>query len=169
MSNLTFERHWQTQALVTALLTLRDGDRMSFADLAQLAGVPIDDVRKRRLYRAKLILQRDHHVLIDTISGFGVVRLPQERVTVPVEKRQIRIRGAAHRIVNTVRDGITDFNRLPTEIKTAAWTSRAVAGAVLLATSKRANRTLRGQVEASNGQLKIGRTLELLRKGNLKP
>lgn len=163
MSKSIPDRHQHTQALVAALIALPSADVVTFDELSRLSGVPVDDIRTRRLQRAKKIAERDHHVLIDTVSGVGVRRLSQDEIGVPIAKRRTRIRGAARRIVNSIRDGITDFDKLPAEVKTTAYASRAVAGAVLLATSPRSEKLLKGQVETANGELKIGRTLELLK------
>jgi hypothetical protein len=164
MSKVTNDRHWQTQDLVAVLIAIPVNEVVKYDELSRLSGVPALDIRARRLQRAKKIAERDHHVLIDTLTGVGVRRLPQEEVGVPIAKRRTRIRGAARRIVASIRDGITDFDKLPGDVKTTAYASRAVAGAVLLATSSRSAELLKGQVETANGELNIGRTLELLKK-----
>lgn len=159
-----FTMHRQTRALVLALTTLKDGETISFEDLAILASVPVDDIRKRRLWSAKKIIERDHHILIETISGIGVRRLHQDAVVIPIEKRRVRVRGAAIRIVNTIRDGITNFDDLPKDVKTTVWATRAVAGAVLLVSSPRSERKLKKCTEIENGGIRVGRTFELLTK-----
>lgn len=162
MNKPTYERHWQTQSLVKVLIALKENEVVSYDELSRLSDVPREDIRTRRLQSAKKIAERDHHVLIDTVNGVGVRRLPQDQVAVPVSKRRTRIRGAARRIVNTIRDGITDFEKLPGDVKTMAYANRAVAGAVLLATSPRSEKVLKEHA-AANGEINVGRTLEMLK------
>jgi hypothetical protein len=162
MSKEAYERHWQTQALVDALSAIASEASVPYEELSRMSGVPVEDIRERRLQSAKKIVERDHHILIDTIRGFGVRRLTQEDIAVPLTKRRTRMRGAARRNINSIRDGITDFEKLPVDVRSAAYTHRAVAGAVLQATSYRSEKLLKQHT--SNGELNIGRTLELLKE-----
>jgi hypothetical protein len=153
--------NWQTQKLVDVMTTL-DLGVTSYARLAELCEVDVDAV-KRRLTVARSIVLRDHHVIIDTVRGVGVVRLAQSEVTTPVERQRNRARSAARKGRKLIADGVTDWDTLDSVTKTQLWTESAVLGAIVQATDHHSRKRIQAQVEVANEQLNIGRTMELLK------
>jgi hypothetical protein len=73
------------------------------------------------------------------------------------------MRSAARKGVKLITRGVTDFEKLPAETRSTLYMERAVFGTVMLATDKSSRRVLKEHAETTNGELKIGRTLELLK------
>lgn len=160
------ERHHETQRLADVLATLPENSPIDYASLAQLSNLSVVGV-KRRYQTARRIALHDRHVLIETVRGIGVVRIPQDGVNAPVTRHLNRARSAAKRGKNTIKHGITDFEKLPRDVKTQTFVQQAQLGALMLFTSKRARKRLGGAVETANGKLDVGRSLEVM-KGSLK-
>lgn len=118
---------------------------------------------KKRLQSAKKIALVEHHVVIDSVRGVGVARLSQEHVTAPVAKARGRMRSAARTGIRLIKNGVTDFEKLSGDVKSTLYMERAVFGTVVLATDRTSRRILKEHAETTNGELKIGRTLELLK------
>lgn len=156
------DRHWQTQALVDVFIGLKENEVVAYVELAKRCKIDESAVKKR-LQSAKKIARDEHHVVIDAVRGVGVARLSQENVTAPVARARGRMRSAARTGMKLIRNGITDFEKLPQETKTTLYMERAIFGTVMLATDKSSRRMLKEHAETTNGDLKIGRTLELLK------
>lgn len=156
------ERHWQTQALIDAFVTLAENQAATYEQLAAMCKVDVAAV-KRRLQGAKKVALSDHHVIIETIRKVGVVRLAQAKVTVPVERHRGRMRSAARRGIKLIEKGVTDWNALDRHTKSTLFMERAVFGATVLVTDQRSRRVLKEHAETTNAELNIGRTLELVR------
>lgn len=156
------ERHWQTQALVDVFVGLKENEVVPYVDLAKKCKIDVESVKKR-LESAKKIALHDHRAIIDTVRGVGVVRLGQENVTAPVARQRNRMRSAARRSTKLIQRGVTDFEKLPKETRTTLYMEQAVAGTVMLATSQVGRRAIAEHAAATNSELKIGRTLELLK------
>lgn len=156
------ERHWQTQALVDAFVGLKENEVTPYEALAKLCKIDVAAVRKR-LQSAKKIALVEHKVIIDTVRGVGVARLAQEHVTAPVAKARGRMRSAARTGTRLIKNGVTDFEKLSSDTKSTLYMERAIFGTVLLATDRSSRRILKEHAETTNGELRIGRTLELLK------
>lgn len=156
------ERHWQTQSLVDVFAGLKENEVVPYADLARLCKIDEPAVRKR-LQSAKKIVLRDHSIIIETVKSIGVCRITQELVTAPVGKAMGRMRSAAKTAHGLIRHGITDFDKLTRETKSTVYMQQAIVGAVMLTTSHSSRRMLKEHADTTNGEIKIGRTLELLR------
>lgn len=156
------DRHWQTQALVDVFVGLKENEITPYDRLAQLSKTDVAAVKKR-LQSAKSIALAEHHVIIDVVRGVGVARLGQENVTAPVARQRVKMRSAARKGIKLIANGVTDFEKLPTDKKTTLYMERAIFGTVVLATDKNSRRVLKEHAETTNDQLKIGRTLELLK------
>lgn len=156
------ERHWQTQALVDVFVALNDNEVVPYDELAKRCNIEEEQVRKR-VQSAKKIALREHHVVVDVKRGEGVCRLSQDLVTAPVGRAIGRMRSAARTGNRLIKHGVTDFQKLPQETKTTLYMQQAIVGTVLLATDKSSKRILKEHAETTNGELKIGRTLELLK------
>ena len=156
------DRHWQTQALVDVFIGLKENEVVPYAQLAKMCKIDEPAIRKR-LQSAKKIALAEHHVIVDVVRAVGVVRLGQENVTAPVARARVRMRSAARTGIKLIRDGVTDFEKLPTDAKSTLYMERAIFGTVVLATDKSSRRLLKEHAETTNGELRIGRTLELLK------
>lgn len=156
------ERHWQTQALVDMFVALKENEVMPYADLAKRCKIDEPSVRKR-IQSAKKIALREHGVVIDVVRGAGVCRLSQDLVTAPVGRAVGRMRSAARTGHRLIKHGITDFSRLPADTKSTVFMQQAIVGTVLLATDRSSKRILKDHADATNSEIKIGRTLELLK------
>lgn len=156
------ERHWQTQALVDVFVGLKENEVVPYADLATKCKIDESAVRKR-VQSAKKIARDQHHVVIDVVRGVGVARLSQNDITAPVARARGRMRSAARTGMKLIKNGVTDFEKLPQETKTTLYMERAIFGTVMLATDRSSRRMLKEHAETTNGELKIGRTLELLK------
>jgi hypothetical protein len=156
------ERHWQTQALVDVFVTLKENEVIPYGELAKRCKIDEQQVRGR-LQSAKKIALREHHVVIDVVRGAGVCRLSQDLVSAPVGKSIARMRSAARTGHRLIKHGVTDFEKLPKDTKTTLYMQQAIVGTVLLATDRSSKRILKEHAETTNGELKIGRTLELLK------
>ncbi|HVJ30615.1 MAG TPA: hypothetical protein VNA66_09935 [Gammaproteobacteria bacterium] len=154
------ERHWQTQALVDAFIAMKENEIADYATLATRCNMDVKAV-KQRIQSAKDIAQRSHVVVV--VHRGTVERLPQDRVHVPVERNLNRMRSQARRARRTIREGVTDFAKLSQETKSTLYMQNAIAGTVLLATDKASKKRLREHADVANGELNIGRTLELLK------
>lgn len=153
--------HWQTQRLVEVLSDLKVGEPITYQDLAKACETTEQGIRQR-LASARSIALRDHHVIIETVRGVGVIRLGQEDVARPVARKRDRIRSAARGGRKLIASGVTDWEKLPAGVKTQLLTDSAVLGAIIQATDHNTRKKLVQQVEA-NGELNIGRTLELMK------
>jgi hypothetical protein len=158
----THERHWQTQALVDVFVGLKENEVTGYEMLAKRCKIDVASVKKR-LTSARNITLSEHHIVIDTVRGVGVARLDQKDVTAPVARQRTRMRSAARKGVKLITRGVTDFEKLPAETRSTLYMERAVFGTVMLATDKSSRRVLKEHAETTNGELKIGRTLELLK------
>lgn len=156
------ERHWQTQALVDAFVTLKENEVVPYAELAKRCKIDEKSVTKR-IQSAKKIALREHHVIIDVVRGVGVARLTQNDVTAPVGRSISRMRSAARTGHRLIRNGITDFDKLSTETKSTVFMQQAVVGTVLLVTDRSSRRMLKEHADETNSEIKIGRTLEMLK------
>lgn len=156
------ERHWQTQALVDVFVTLKENEVTPYDALAKKCKIDVASVKKR-LTSARNIALAEHHVLVDTVRGVGVARLAQENVTAPVQRQRARMRSAARKGVKLITRGVTDFEKLPNETRSTLYMERAIFGTVMLATDQSSRRVLKEHAETTNSELKIGRTLELLK------
>jgi hypothetical protein len=156
------ERHWQTQALVDVFATLKENEVVPYGDLAKRCNIDESSVMKR-LQAAKKIVLREHHVVVDAVRGVGMCRLSQDLISAPVGKSIARMRSAARTGSRLIKHGVTDFEKLPKETKTTLYMQQAIVGTVLLATDRSSKRILKEHAETTNGELKIGRTLELLK------
>lgn len=156
------ERHWQTQALVDALVGLKENEVVPYSDLAKRCKIDESSVRKR-LHSAKKITLREHHIIIDSVRSVGVCRMSQDLVTAPVGKAIGRMRSAARTGSRLIKHGITDFSKLSGDTKSTVYMQQAVVGTVLLATDRSSKRILKEHAETTNGEIRIGRTLELLK------
>lgn len=161
-SKFSAERHWQTQALVDVFVGLKENEVTTYDALAKKCKIDVAAVKKR-LTSARNIVLAEHHVVIDTVRGVGVARLAQENVTAPVARQRTRMRSAARRGVKLITNGVTDFEKLPNDTRTTLYTERAVFGTVMLVTAPSSRRLLKEHAETTNSELKIGRTLELLK------
>jgi hypothetical protein len=156
------ERHWQTQALVDTFATLKENEVVPYADLAERCKIDEKSVRAR-VQSAKKIVLREHHVIIDIVRGVGVARLTQTDVTAPVGRAIGRMRSAARTGHRLIRDGVTNFDKLSRETKSTVYMQQAIVGTVLLATDRTSRRLLKKHAEETNSEIKIGRTLEMLK------
>lgn len=159
---LSRERHWQTQALIDVFVSLRENEVVPYADLAKRCKFDEASVR-RRIQSAKRATRDEHHVVIDVVRGVGVCRLSQDLITAPVGKAIGRMRSSARTAHKLIKNGITDFDKLPKDKKSEVFMQQAIAGAVLVATSASSKRVLKEHAEVTNSELKLGRTLELLK------
>lgn len=156
------QQHWQTQRLVEVLAALAIGDTVSYGKLAERCDIPVKTV-KNRLQSAKAITLRDHHVIIETVRGEGIVRIGQQDVTAPVARQRNKARRAAGKGQDLISDGVTDWNALPNETKVQLHTESAVLGTIRLVTDHTTRRRLTESVRVVNGEQSLGRTLDLLR------
>lgn len=156
------DRHWQTQALVDVFAALKEGEVVPYAELAKRCNVDEASVHGR-VQSAKKIALRDHHVVIDVVRGVGVARLAQTDITAPVGKAITRMRSAARTGHRLIRHGITDFEKLPPDTKSTVYMQQAVVGTVMLVTGQSSRRLLKEHADATNSEIKIGRTLEMLK------
>lgn len=156
------ERHWQTQALVDVFAALKENEVVPYAELAKRCNIDELSVRNR-VQSAKRIVLRDHHVVVDVVRGVGVGRLTQNDVPAPVGRAIGRMRSAARTASRTIKYGVTDFDKLTQETKSTLYMQQAIAGTVLLATDRTSRRMLKEHAEATNSEIKIGRTLEMLK------
>lgn len=156
------ERHWQTQALVDVFVSLKENEVVPYAELAKRCKIDEKSVRKR-IQSAKKIALREHRVIVDVVRGAGVARLSQNDVTAPVGRAVGRMRSAARTGLRLIKNGITDFDKLPSDTKTTVYMQQAVVGTVLLVTDRSSRRQLKEHAEATNSEIKIGRTLEMLK------
>lgn len=156
------ERHWQTQALVDVFAALKENEIVPNGELAKRCKIDEVSVRKR-IQSAKKIALREHHVVIDVVRGVGVCRLSQDLIPAPVGKAVGRMRSAARTGSRLIKHGVTDFEKLPKDVKSTLYMQQAIVGTVLLATDRTSKRVLKEHAETTNGELKIGRTLELLK------
>lgn len=156
------ERHWQTQALVDVFVGIKENEVVPYAELAARCKIDERSVRCR-LQSAKKIVLREHHVVIDVVRGVGVARLSQKDVTAPVGRAIGRMRSAARTGHRLLKNGITDFEKLPRETRSTVFMHQAVVGAVMLATDRSSRRMLKSHAEITNSEINIGRTLEMLK------
>ena len=156
------ERHWQTQSLVDVFVALNENEVITYADLAKRCSIDEKSVRMR-VQSAKKIARDQHHVVIDVKRKVGVTRLSQDLVTAPVGRAIGRMRSSARTAHKLIKNGVTDFEKLSKDVKTTLYMQQAVVGTVLLATDRSSRRILSEHAETTNGELKIGRTLELLK------
>ena len=164
MDKQTFsrDRHWTTSALVDVFAALEEGVTVPYAELAKRCNIDEESVR-RRVQSAKKIALRDHHVVIDVVRNVGVARLAQNDVTAPVGRAIGRMRSAARTGHRLIQHGVTDFEKLPPDTKSEIFMQRAVVGTVLLVTDRASRRMLKEHASETNSEIKIGRTLEMLR------
>lgn len=156
------ERHWHTQALVDAMVAMNTNEPITRDDLAKKAGIDRRSL-DGRYESAKKIALREHHVIVDIhVRGETLVRRPQEDVTIPADKGLTAARNKARSVKRLISSGVTDFDALPNEVKSTVHMQSAIAGTMLLATERSTKRTLKAAA-AANGELKLGRTLELLK------
>jgi hypothetical protein len=156
------ERHWQTQALVDVFVALNENEVVPYDELARRCNIEEAQVRNR-VQSAKRIALREHHVVVDVKRSVGVCRLSQDLITAPVGRAIGRMRSAARTATRTIKHGVTDFEKLSKDTKSTLYMQQAIAGTVLLATDRSSKRVLKEHAETTNGELKIGRTLELLK------
>lgn len=153
--------HWETTRLIEVLSEMKTGETVPYADLAKRCDMSEVAV-KRRLQAARPIVLRDHHVIVITVRKVGVQRLAQDLVTIPVEKQRNKIRSSARRSKQLIADGVTDWDKLDSNTRTKLFVESAVTGVVMQATDHHSRKKIAAQVVA-NGQLNVGRTLELLK------
>jgi hypothetical protein len=156
-----FERHWQTQRVIDALAELEPGERISKDDLAARCDISVDSLDKR-MQSAKNGALRDHNVIIMSIRGFGVERVPQNAADVPVGKYLNGARNKARRASNVFKHGITDWEKIPKDKRTLMFAQQAQLGVISHVANARGQRKIASAV--ANGRIDVGRTLELLKK-----
>lgn len=156
------ERHWQTQALIDVFVELKENEVAPYALLAEKCKIDVAAIKKR-MQSARTIALSEHHIIIDVIRNVGVVRLNQENVTAPVARQRLRMRSAAKKGIELIRDGVTDFAKLTPETRSRLFMEKAVLGTAILASEKSSRKTLEDHATTSNEELKLGRTLELLK------
>lgn len=156
------ERHWHTQALVDVFVALNENEPITKDELAKRAGIDVKSARAHYESARKIAL-REHHVVIDVcVRGESVVRRPQSEVPIVADKGLTRMRNTARAVRRVITSGVTDFDSLPNEVKSTLHMQSAIAGTVLLATERSSKNTLKAAA-TTNGELKLGRTLELLK------
>lgn len=162
-SGIIKERHWHTQALVDVFIGMGTGEQLTWEQLGQRAGISAQSA-KSRYESAKKIALREHHVVIDiAVRGVSIRRVAQQDVPGVADKGITRMRNTARSVRRTIVQGVTDFDALPSDVKSTLHMQSAVAGTVLLVTERSSKRTLKEHAETTNGELKLGRTLELLK------
>ncbi len=161
------ERHWQTQALVDVFAELPEGTVTTYQELSKLCEMSVSAVKKRMTNARNMVLE-EHNVIIETERGKGVIRLPQTQIAHPVSKARLRMRNAAKKGAKLISFGITDFKALPTDTQTVVRMESAIFGTIKMMTNPKGRRLLQAAAAAANEDLKIGRTLDLLKSFNKK-
>ena len=159
---LIIERHWETQALIDLFASMAENEKISYSDLAARCNTDVKSIKKR-MNSARDAVLTDHHVIIYTLRGWGVERIPQQNVTVPVSKQRQRARNASRKGIKYIKEGVHDWDALPKDTRTQLFVEQAVLGATVLFTTEKSRKKLKDHVETTNAKLDIGRTLELLK------
>jgi hypothetical protein len=159
-----FERSVETQDIVNAMAALEIGERISTADLAKRASVPVELLSgpTSRQHRCREIVEKEHHVIIVCVRGFGFERLGQDDVDAPA---RLYMKGAgrkARRSALVIGHGVTDWEALSPDKKAELTAIRSQAAVISAASSPRAEKRL--QTVATNHELDIGRSLDALRE-----
>lgn len=155
-----FKVSQEAKLLAARLAQAGAGEVVSYKDLSATIGANVRTARGWGvLNTARRIVREQNRAVFRAVPNEGLRRLTDEEVTVvaPAEMRN-RTRRKASR---TVRELVTvDYDKLPSQARTAHNVALSMAGALTLSVSPQATKRLTQACEKAQAQLPVGNVLE---------
>lgn len=105
----TFRMSANTRFLVQELEKLKEGDRISYADLCSIAGLSLSNLRSP-LDTARTILMRDQGIVFGVERGIGLIRLNESEILASTSQEIKGIRQKARKGIKKL--AATDYNKM---------------------------------------------------------